>query len=617
MIKFKKMMVEGYGSIISPTKIKLNRPGVNLVIGETGAGKTTLFSPLRWVISGKSLKGTKDVKTWPWMQPEGYKGPSVTLFLEKDGKKYELHRSSKGRKELLTLKDEEGKNLLNDRKKNNQDKIFEFLGFNDEVLVHSIIFGQRMKRLIESSGPDKKKLFEEAFNASFLKDARDSSKADLDMERAELNRVEREMALLTEKIYGKEALLDRVKEERKSFKKNQKEKKNNLLIKLKNAQKEHDPSIEEGLLEVRIKNLKRRVDETNKKYYQELSDSRQKDSKLERARKNLKKAKSDKEALEWELNKVSNSISSLNADGKCPSCGGKLSDIKKAKSLKELNRSWEGIDKKLYSLETQILEFAAEVEKLEKSSKKSSKRLIDQLEKDKKNYEKKIATLEKKIFNNRIADERIKSIKASLYELEQNTPPPIPQNLVYELEDLNNGYDGYEKIREELKESVEDLNWVYNDLLGNKGLKSYIFDSMLESLNNLLVYYEQFIGFQVEFKVDLESGNKDIYTVCYKDGEMIFYEDLSGGQKQLVDAVTTFALYDLVSEDKPTNLMIMDEPFEGLSESASEIIYDLIQDKNKDDKSIFIITHNINLQNSSDKVIRVGAVNGETKLKIL
>lgn len=614
MIEFRKMQVEGFGSIIQSTEIKLNRPGVNIVIGEIGAGKTTMFSPLRWVISGKTLKGTKDPSTWSHLRPKDYKGPSVTLTFKKDGKKYELTRAIKGRKSILTLIDKEGNNLLKDNKLKNQEFIFEFLGFNDEVLVNSIIFGQRMRRLIESSGPDKKRLFEEAFNASFLKEARDSSKVDLEIEKGKLSDLEHDQEILKEKYNGKYSLYKQAKEQIDNFETQQEEAKKNLQKKLKAIP--INPDFDEKKANIRIGKLKDKKNVEQQRYYQQLSDSRTTQTNLSRVEKNLKKARADKKELEAALDEIERHTKKVN-DKTCQYCGSKLNDIKQAKALKKLETKKDGIEAKLYSLETQILDFAEELEKLRETSKNSLDSMISTHEDNIKNYEKKISRLEKDIMEHKMNKERIKSIKASLIELKHKVPPAMPKGLNKELKDLKKSLSQNEEVIEGLQKSVENINWVYNDLLGNKGLKSYIFDTMLAQLNSLLTHYEQFIGFRVEFRVDLDSGNKDIYTICYKDGELIFYEDLSGGQKQLVDAVTTFALYELITSDKPTNLMILDEPFEGLSESASELIYDLIQEKNRDNKSIFIITHNLNLQHSSDKIIRVGIQNGQTKLKTL
>lgn len=617
MIKFKKLLVKGYGSIIHETKIKLDRPGVNIVIGEIGVGKTTMFSPLRWVISGKSLKGTRDVATYEHLRPKDWDGTHVTLFFQKDGEKFELTRGVKGRKQILTLTDSAGKNYLTGQKIKNQETIFEFLGLNDEVLVNSIIFGQRMKRLIESSGPDKKKLFEEAFNASFLKDGREAAKADLDIEKDNLSNLTHNQDILKEKLKGSRLLIAQVKEQRANFKKKQKEAKDNLNKKLKAIEKTYDSLFDEASIVKKINKHKHTLNSIQSEYYQKLADNRSAEGKLEKAKRNHKKALADKKELEADFNEIYEKGIEVSESKKCEYCGGKLSDINHARALKRLEKTKKGIEAKLYSTETAVLEFAADVEKLTLSSKKSPMEVLDELEAKRKDYDKRIASLEKKNFNQRIAKEQIKSIKASLKELENNTPPPTPQRLILEMMETEAEVANNEIIIEQLETKIEDLNWVYNDLLGNKGLKSYIFDTMLLNLNNLLVYYEQFIGFRVEFKVDLDSGNKDIYTVCYRDGHLAYYEDLSGGQKQLVDAVTTFALYELIAQDKPTNLMILDEPFDGLSETASELIFELIQDKNKGDKSIFIITHNLSLQNSSDKVIRVGFDNGHTKLKIL
>jgi DNA repair exonuclease SbcCD ATPase subunit len=157
----------------------------------------------------------------------------------------------------------------------------------------------------------------------------------------------------------------------------------------------------------------------------------------------------------------------------------------------------------------------------------------------------------------------------------------------------------------ELKIQIDNLKWAINDALGNKGLKAYIFDSMLQELNNLLKYYEQFIGYRIEFNVDLDSANKDIYTLCYIDKHQCLYEELSGAQAQLVDIATSFALNDLVTQGRPMNIMVFDEVMDNLDEENEDIVYDLITNKSLT-TTIFLITHSLAYQNASTKIIRMG-----------
>ena len=89
---------------------------------------------------------------------------------------------------------------------------------------------------------------------------------------------------------------------------------------------------------------------------------------------------------------------------------------------------------------------------------------------------------------------------------------------------------------------------------------------------------------------------------------------LSGGQKQLVDTSVAFAIHDVISEIRPTNIMFMDEPFESLGLNEIEIVSELVQEKAKN-KSLFLITHHpsFNPMNTNDIIVSLDE-NGNTNI---
>lgn len=635
MIKFEKIILTGFGSFRDTTEFKLNRPGLNIIIGLNGAGKTTIPSAISWVLFGKALKETKDVSTWTHLRNKDYKGTKVELiFTDTHGRTLTLIRCKDYK--AVTLDGGRGNgrlilwdgstNLLKGDKRSNQAELNELLGFNYEVLTNSIIFGQRMKRLIEASGPDKKKVFEEAFNATFIKDAKDKASKDLDVLKLELaaqaSQLDKKLSLynLMSETYSKQV------EERSRRDKEQKNKLKTLkeeLEVLRNQQNPHDldKEIEKG--EKKLLKLKKR-----EKEYQKSREAYNKSAdKLVSLRNNSTQLLSTQKRLEDDCQHLIDSIAHYENDdhdkATCETCGQELKDIKKAKILKDLKKRLKDKESELYNLQTLVLDNAAKIEaetanKLAIEQASSTTINITKLNNSISRLEKSLKSLERDRFNQKMSREYIKSCLGRIKEVKETPLPKVDLTLRDKIKEIEPEIDNLKKVTTDLTKEVDGLTWLVNDLLGNKGLKAYIFESMLQKLNELLVYYEQFIGFRVSFEVDLESGNKDIYAICYRGDHIIFYEDLSGGQKQLVDTATAFAMYDLITKDKPTNLLFFDEPFESLSQDASEVVYDLINDKANDNRSIFLITHNVDLQSSSTKIIRMSLnKNGTTQLKTL
>jgi DNA repair exonuclease SbcCD ATPase subunit len=200
---FENLVVEGFGSFEKSTTFKLDRGGqVVLVKGKNGDGKTTLFSAFIWGLFGEATKrilGSK-VATWEELRTKNFKGTRVVVTFVKGGYKYIIARhfkykgattGIKGNDSLLLYKklnNGEGgfKDIdlvNNDRDKSSiQAEINSILGIDYMQAKQSIFFGQRMARLIESKKEDKVKLFEELFDATWLK----AAKANADVKRGEL-----------------------------------------------------------------------------------------------------------------------------------------------------------------------------------------------------------------------------------------------------------------------------------------------------------------------------------------------------------------------------------------------------------------------------------------------
>lgn len=625
MIIFKKIILEGFGSYIYETKFKLDRPGLNIVIGLNGAGKSHIPSAISWALFGKALKETKDVTTWEHLRPKDFKGTQVilkfndyTLVRYKDYKGKGLD-GAKGANRIILW--DGTKNILTGSKTENQETLNELLGFNYEVLTNSIIFGQRMKRLIQSSGPEKKKVFEEAFNASFIKEAKVKAEADYTLKKQEYEAARVQCDKIAVELNAKRAHLTEIKNVITRLIDNrdkQLAELENELNKLRTTKipglvsEEHITHTEKLIAETesKIDSLKWVVLNTNN-LNQKITHFKAQQQSIARTRK----------SLENEYKREHELMTHYSEDhATCETCGSKIKDITRAKLKKKASERVKELEQELYELESQWLDIGV---KMEEAQKELSQVKIDdsKLTKLNKRLSELKATLKdhnKRNLDYNMNKEYIKSTLGRIKHLKETPIPEYPKGLKEEIQALEKEHESTVSVVENLKRGLEDLHWLVNDLLGNKGLKAYIFESMLKKLNALLVYYEQFIGFRVEFRVDLESGNKDIYTICYRGDHIIFYEDLSGGQKQLVDAVTTFAMYDLISKDKPTNLLFFDEPFESLSPDNIEIVYDLINDKASPGRSIYLITHQIDLQSASTKVIRMSlSKDGSTQLKTL
>lgn len=85
---------------------------------------------------------------------------------------------------------------------------------------------------------------------------------------------------------------------------------------------------------------------------------------------------------------------------------------------------------------------------------------------------------------------------------------------------------------------------------------------------------------------------------------MLQYEELSGGEQQLVNVAMAFALHSITSVSLGINLLFLDELFENLDKANIEIVMDLVKYIGNG-KSIYIITHQENFSISGSNTIKV------------
>jgi DNA repair exonuclease SbcCD ATPase subunit len=184
-IRILNVVAEGFRSLSKRTEVNLDRPGLNLIKGENGAGKTTIVEAIVWCLYGTNLKETTvdKIPTWEETRTEAFQGTYVELTVEVDGGEYKIVRTigwSGGEgigRDALVIR---GQDQAGVHKKDVQAQIISLLGIDAQTFMSSILFGQRMPKLVESDNKDKRELFERLFETAFINDAK--SKASLKLQ---------------------------------------------------------------------------------------------------------------------------------------------------------------------------------------------------------------------------------------------------------------------------------------------------------------------------------------------------------------------------------------------------------------------------------------------------
>lgn len=570
MLTFTTMNVVGFCSIEN-LHIPLNPSCTILIKAPNGKGKSTILSALVWAIYGKNLKGVSEVTTWEKVRPKDYQGVMVEVFFQKGEHIYKIIRcqkcnivledGAKGKDRLILMKDNE---VVNVKGKNKlQDAINAELGLSYILFMNSIMFGQGIKRLIQESNSDKKKIFEEVFDLEFLNIAKGIAMQDKNNLLAQANEVEHQSALLKKELEAnKEAYFDlrdrekgfkeKIKSERRELKKEREDLTKQLIKKQQQLKDEVEKS-----LKVKIKKHTDYVDvlKSKIKYNRIVSGVSLPDFvkklKIQLDKGHYKRAKESVDIIYKAI------INSDKLQEEYEDALGRLDE------LRTTNEKYKRLQKECDDIASDIADIDEELEKLKQE---------------------KLKVMSPKY------KEKLKEIRKTLRKVD---------------EDYHN---------KELE--LENYNWLINDPLGNNGIKAYLFDSSLDMLNRTLDKYSQVLGFRIEFNIDLGTARKEFFTLIERDGQIIDYDELSGGEKQLVNVAMAFAMNESLTMSKGINLAFLDEVFESLSSDNVEVVTSLIRHTFAE-KTLFLITHLDSLPLSNTKILQVEKVNGLSSYKLL
>lgn len=570
MLTFTTMNVVGFCSIEN-LHIPLNPSCTILIKAPNGKGKSTILSALVWAIYGKNLKGVSEVTTWEKVRPKDYQGVMVEVFFQKGEHIYKIIRcqkcnivledGAKGKDRLILMKDNE---VVNVKGKNKlQDAINAELGLSYTLFMNSIMFGQGIKRLIQESNSDKKKIFEEVFDLEFLNIAKGIAMQDKNNLLAQANEVEHQSALLKKELEAnKEAYFDlrdrekgfkeKIKSERRELKKDREDLTKQLIKKQQQLKDEVEKS-----LKVKIKKHTDYVDvlKSKIKYNRIVSGVSLPDFvkklKIQLDKGHYKRAKESVDIIYKAI------INSDKLQEEYEDALGRLDE------LRTTNEKYKRLQKECDDIASDIADIDEELEKLKQE---------------------KLKVMSPKY------KEKLKEIRKTLRKVD---------------EDYHN---------KELE--LENYNWLINDPLGNNGIKAYLFDSSLDMLNRTLDKYSQVLGFRIEFNIDLGTARKDFYTLIERDGQIIDYDELSGGERQLCNVAMAFAMNESLTASKGINLAFLDEVFESLSSDNVEVVTSLIRHTFAN-KTLFLITHLDSLPLSNTKILQVEKVNGLSRYQLL
>lgn len=626
---------------------ELDQSGLVLIHGKMGCGKSSrIVDSITWAIWGKT--------------PRGYSGDDVVhnkknkdcfvklvLFDETVNVYYCIERYRKHKildnKVIFRVNSENDFPDIQDKdvditsfsNPDTQKSINDLIGVDFTTFTNSIMFSQKTskgdKRFTEMTESELLKVFEDILALSIYDEAREKAnqqKLEIDKElntlisdrNSEQGKIELTKKYITNTNYkiGELAIkLNKIKdsENNLSLLETQKDSINRQIDSL---QKDKDDlTLTESFLRERI-NEKSQL---NIHFSNEIGNIDQDISQTER---NIRTLILEKTKIESQLNDKNKLL------GKpCPICkqmitndvlGEDLSclknkklelidDIDNKEKHKELLKNEKQAKKD--ELQPKIIYLDNEIEGLKHRIEKEKNRLKkeDLLLKNLDNVNKEIEKIK--------IDSGLESIEAEI-----NSSKCIVQDYKDTIIELEKSISLYNKGISDLEKSKKYYEYWYSGF-GPTGIKPYLLDGIIPSINNNLDYYSGLltngnaaIAFNTTKQLkSKETRNKLNLSVSFLDGAHSS-DGASGGEKRIVDVIISLAIRKFIADNsnKNFNILVGDEPFLGMGEDDAETIVKLLKGLNNESiPSIFIISHELTLTSWFNKVIEIEKINGYSK----
>jgi len=543
MIHFEKVRWKNFLSTGNQfTEIELDRNETTLIIGENGAGKSTVLDALCFGLFGKpfrTISKSQLINTVNAMETV------VEVEFRIASRKYKIVRGIKPNVFEIWQND---KMLNQEANSRDYQKILEqqILKLNYRSFTQVVILGSStFVPFMQLKAKFRREVVEDLLDIKIFSMMNMLLKQRLKDLVGELQEIEYEYKLSGEKIIMQEAYIEDIKKNK------------DVIVKEKESDYEHNAK----QLDEKV-NEKKYLEELNKGLYESVTDQidmESKDVKLKDLRSTLTEKLREKQKM----------INFLREHEDCPACEQHIDGEFKNQMILSKTSEAEVLNDGLIKMESEL----GKIEHRLNAIKGITNDIQDNsLEIARLNTS--IQELEK--WNVRL-DSEIKELERSAVSNEDEE----------KLKTLKNDFDNIEKQRKELKEEK-----VYKEaskaMLQDTGIKTKIIKQYLPIMNQLINKYLASMEFYVNFSLD-ENFDE---TIKSRFRDNFNYESFSEGEKMRIDLALLFTWRAIakMKNSTNTNLLILDEIFDSSLDSAGTDEFLKILNT-LEGENVFVISH--------------------------
>lgn len=602
-MKLRECRLENFGSY-PELEFDFSDIGLALVSGETGSGKSTLMDAPLWILFGVTGKddAADEVKAWD------ADGPTTgTLTVELGNKEITVYRArGKSGNDLyfrLTGEPIRGKSMDDTQKLLEKE-----LGFSADTFLTASYMTQFSSAgsFFIAKAKERREVLEKIADQEFaIALAEKASNARKDIKKQKESTA-LELSGVSGRIITLSGMIDSLQRKEKEWEAEQAVK----ISQLEESFDQFDAKTDEELVkasdrltEVELKiQPKEKLETALKAVKTKLADLLPLKKQRERVKEMLMRCKLDYETAERCLSKL--------GDDRCSKCGSKLTAKNVEKHRQELTATMEKLSPEITAYEAELSaineSLKAEMSLQEELSAASTAILINDnlLAEFDRLYER---ALQLKSASNPYGAQ-LAATKA--------TANPHTESLKEAKTDLEASQSRERELKGLLstqEERIASLGWIYDASFELRALLMARVVSQLESATN--DYLDRYFDGALRVQFSL-SGSDKLDIEIRKNGHICTFKRLSGGERTMLKLSFGLSLMRAVQDKAGVkfDLIQLDEPFNGLSESLKVKAFGLLQQIEKDYGSILVVEHSEKLQNQFDRVFVVTNKGGQSSI---
>ena len=539
------------------TEIQLNKHNNTLIVGENGAGKSTILDALTFALFGKPYRNINKPQL---VNSINNKDCLVELLFSISDKEYLIRRGIKPNVFEIYV---DGDLLNQSASSKDYQEILEkmIIKMNYKSFTQIVILGATsFTPFMQLSASDRRAVIEDLLDIQIFSNMNVIVKEKLSSLKDESNEIKIRLQNVKEKIDLHKSHLDEMKKNNQDMieRKQQEIANNNLLV----AQTKSEISN----TQVKITELLDTISDHN-----DMLKKNQKLTSLE-AKIDANKGKLEKE------------ISFYNDNDNCPTCKQIIDDNFKSSAITECNHKVSELNAGLEKLKEEQNAILQRLNNIAQTNKtlQTLESNITKHTSDLNNIRKYIIVLEREV-------EELSSNKVISGDTEEQSK---------KLFDELSSYIERRKIVTEEKQYYD----IAAQLLKDGGIKSKIIKQYLPIINKLVNKYLAAMDFFVNFNMDEEFKE----TIKSRHRDDFSYENFSEGEKQKIDLalLLTWRSVARLKNSVNTNLLILDETFDSsLDAKGTDALLQILHTM-PDNTNIFVISHKDQLHDKFTQAIR-------------